>query len=450
VLHCQGIKLAGVVFDSMLASYILNPDSSHNLGDLALRYLGLTSKSYLDLVPKGKNIADLDIPTVADYCGMDVYATFGLVAKLREELEKASEKLSKLLLEVEQPLEPVLAKMEYIGIRIDSVYLGELSKQLETDLAALEEQAYAAAGEKFNLGSPKKLSELLFDRLNLDRKKSRKIQTGYSTDAATLEKLQGDHPVVDAILEHRTLSKLKSTYVDALPALVRPDTGRVHTNFNQTGTSTGRLSSSNPNLQNIPIRTAFSRRIRKAFLPESGWILVTADYSQIELRILAHLCQEPILVEAYQKNEDIHTVTARLLFEKETVTPDERRLAKTINFGVIYGMGAQRFARETGIKATEGKLFIERFNQRYPLVFAYLQRMQQEAIANGYVETILGRRRYFNFTSDRLRRYKGNKPEDIELDKVTKGSTAYDADYYALLLMLQFKVPVQILLKLPW
>jgi DNA polymerase-1 len=427
VLHCQGIKLAGVVFDSMLASYILNPDISHNLGDLALRYLGLTSKSYLDLVPKGKNIADLDIPTVADYCGMDVYTTFGLVSKLREELEKASEKLSKLLLEVEQPLEPVLAKMEYIGIRIDSAYLGELSKQLETDLAALEEQAYAAAGEKFNLGSPKKLSELLFDRLNLDRKKSRKIQTGYSTDAATLEKLQGDHPVVDAILEHRTLSKLKSTYVDALPALVRPDTGRVHTNFNQTGTSTGRLSSSNPNLQNIPIRTAFSRRIRKAFLPESGWILVTADYSQIELRILAHLCQEPILVEAYQKNEDIHTVTARLLFEKETVTPDERRLAKTINFGVIYGMGAQRFARETGIKATEGKLFIERFNQRYPLVFAYLQRMQQEAIANGYVETILGRRRYFNFTSDRLRRYKGNKPEDIELDKVTKGSTAYDA-----------------------
>lgn len=426
VLHCQGIKLAGVVFDSMLASYVLNPDSSHNLSELAQKYLGLISKSYTDLVPKGKNIADLDISTVADYCGMDVYATFNLVPKLREELDK-SKKLHDLLLKVEQPLEPVLAQMEYVGIRIDSAYLGELSKELERDLAALEEQAYAAAGEKFNLGSPKKLSELLFDKLNLDRKKSRKIQTGYSTDAATLEKLQGDHPVVDAILEYRTLSKLKSTYVDALPALVRSDTGRVHTNFNQTGTSTGRLSSSNPNLQNIPIRTAFSRRIRKAFLPEASWLLVTADYSQIELRILAHLCQEPILVEAYQKNEDIHTVTARLLFEKETVTSDERRLAKTINFGVIYGMGAQRFARETGIKASEGKVFIERFNQRYPLVFAYLQQMQQEAIANGYVETILGRRRYFNFTSDRLRRYKGNKPQDIELDKVTKGSTAYDA-----------------------
>ena len=297
---------------------------------------------------------------------------------------------------------------------------------MEQYLAAIEQQAYAEAGEKFNLGSPKKLSELLFDKLNLDRKKSRKIQTGYSTDAATLEKLQGDHPVVDQILEYRTLSKLKSTYVDALPILVRPDTQRIHTDFNQTGTSTGRLSSSNPNLQNIPIRTAFSRQIRKAFLPEPGWLLVAADYSQIELRILAHLSQEPVLVEAYRENEDIHTVTARLLLEKETVTPDERRLAKTINFGVIYGMGAQRFARETGIKASDAKVFIERFNERYPQVFAYLQRMQQEAIALGYVETILGRRRYFNFTSDRLRQQRNRKPAEINLDEL-RGLTANDA-----------------------
>ena len=425
VLRCQGIKLAGVVFDPMLASYVLNPDSSHNLGELSQRYLGLTAKSYTDLVPKGKTIADVDISAVADYCGMDAYGTFGLVAKLREELEKVPA-LYKLLLEIEQPLEPVLAQMEYTGFHIDQAYLKEFSKQLEKDLAAIEEQAYAAAGEKFNLGSPKQLSQLLFDKFNLDRKKSRKIQTGYSTDAATLEKLQGDHPVVDAILEYRTLSKLKSTYVDALPVLVRPDTQRVHTNFNQTVTSTGRLSSSNPNLQNIPIRTAFSRQIRKAFVPEPGWLMVAADYSQIELRILAHLTQEPILVEAYQRNEDIHTVTARLLFEKETVTPDERRLAKTINFGVIYGMGAQRFARETGIKASDGKVFIERFNDRYPKVFAYLQQMQQEAIALGYVETILGRRRYFSFTSDRLHKLRNRKPEDINLDNL-RGLTAYDA-----------------------
>ena len=386
VLHCQGINLAGVVFDTMLASYVLDPDSSHNLSDLSQKYLGITAKSYTELVPKGKTIDDVDIPAVADYCGMDVHCTFKLVPKLRAELAKVPN-LHKLLIDVEQPLEPVLAQIEYDGIRIDSEYLKELSDKLEHDLAALELQAYTAAGEKFNLGSPKQLSELLFDKLNLDRKKSRKIATGYSTDAATLEKLQGDHPVVDAVLEYRTLSKLKSTYVDALPALVRPDTKRLHTNFNQTVTSTGRLSSSNPNLQNIPIRTAFSRLIRKGFIPETGWLMVAADYSQIELRILAHLCQEPILVEAYQGNEDIHTVTARLLFEKENVTPDERRLAKTINFGVIYGMGAQRFARETGMKATEGKTFIEKFNATYPKIFEYLQTMQQQAIASASYTT---------------------------------------------------------------
>lgn len=425
VLHCQGINLAGVVFDTMLASYILDPDSSHNLSDLSQKYLGITAKSYTELVPKGQTIADIDIPYVADYCGMDVHCTFKLVPKLRAELDKVPN-LHKLLLEIEQPLEPVLAQIEYDGIRINSEYLKELSDKLEQDLAALETQAYAAAGEKFNLGSPKQLSVLLFDKLNLDRKKSRKIATGYSTDAATLEKLQGDHPVVDALLEYRTLSKLKSTYVDALPALVRPDTGRLHTNFNQTVTSTGRLSSSNPNLQNIPIRTAFSRLIRKGFIPETGWLMIAADYSQIELRILAHLCQEPILIAAYQGNEDIHTVTARLLFEKDVVTPDERRLAKTINFGVIYGMGAQRFARETGMKATEGKVFIEKFNQTYPMVFEYLQTMQQQAIANGYVETIFGRRRYFNFTSDRLRKLHNSKVADINLDEI-RGLTANDA-----------------------
>ncbi|MBD2004954.1 MULTISPECIES: DNA polymerase I [Cyanophyceae] len=416
VLRFQGIKLSGVIFDTMLASYVLNPEDSHNLGDLVLRYLGLQIGSYTDVVPKGKNIADLDIQTVAYYCGMQVYATFQLVPKLREKLKQV-EALYKLLLEVEQPLEPVLAQMEYTGIRIDPVYLQTLSQQLETDLAAIEQQAYEAAGEKFNLGSPKQLSQLLFDKLKLDTKKSRKIATGYSTDAATLEKLQGDHPVVDAILEYRTLSKLKSTYVDALPLLMGKETERVHTNFNQTGTTTGRLSSSNPNLQNIPIRTAFSRLIRKGFVPETGWLLVAADYSQIELRILAHLSKEPVLVEAYRQNEDIHSVTARLLFEKDTITSEERRLGKIINFGVIYGMGAARFAREAGVKATEGRLFIDRFNERYRKVFDYLEQVKREAIAHGYVETILGRRRYFNFEGGSLRKLKGTNPDDIKLDE---------------------------------
>lgn len=427
VLRCQGIELKGVVFDTMLASYVLDPEKSHNLNDLCDRYLdGIKSQSYKELdIPKGKTIADLSVQRVANYCGMDVYATFHLVLKLREALEKIPA-LHQLLLEVEQPLEPVLAEMEYQGIRVDIPYLQDLSVSLETDLKTIEQSVYEVAGGEFNLGSPKQLGELLFEKLGLDRRKSRKIKTGYSTDAATLDKLSGDHPIVDAILEHRTLSKLKSTYVDALPVLVRPDTHRVHTDFNQTATSTGRLSSSNPNLQNIPIRTAFSRQIRKAFIPEPGWLLVSADYSQIELRILAHLSQEPILVETYQNNEDIHTVTARLLFEKETVTPDERRLGKTINFGVIYGMGAQRFAREAGVSAAEGKKFIERFNERYSQVFAYLQQLQQQAIAQGYVETIKGRRRYFNFNSHSLRQYRGRDPKDIDLDNL-KRLDQYDA-----------------------
>ncbi|MFM9159433.1 MAG: DNA polymerase, partial [Dolichospermum sp.] len=239
--------------------------------------------------------------------------------------------LYQLFHQVEQPLEAVLAEVEYTGVRINSAYLKELSQQLETESAKLEITAIEIAGEKFNLGSPKQLSQILFEKLGLSTKYSRKIQTGYSTDAATLEKLQevDNTGFVKAIIEYRTLAKLKSTYVDALPALVHPQSQRLHTDFNQTVTSTGRLSSSHPNLQNSPIRTAFSRQIRKAFLPESGWLMVAADYSQIELRILAHLSQEPVLIQAYQQNEDIHTVTAKLVFEKENISADERRFAKT-------------------------------------------------------------------------------------------------------------------------
>lgn len=420
VLLTQGIQLAGVVFDTMLASYVLNPDRSHNLGDLSLRYLsGIESKSYKDLdIPKGKTIADLSIQAVADYCGMDAYATYCLVPELQAELVEIPE-LKQLLLEVEQPLEPILAQMECQGIRIDIPYLQKLSQQLDRDLNKIEQKAYEEAGEEFNLGSPKQLSELLFEKLNLNKRKSRKIKTGYSTDHATLEKLQGDHPVIDRILEYRTLSKLKSTYVDALPALARPDTQRVHTDFNQTVTSTGRLSSSNPNLQNIPIRSEFSRQIRKAFLPEPNWLLVSADYSQIELRILAHLSQEPVLVEAYRNRQDVHTVTAQLLFDKEQVTPDERRLGKTINFGVIYGMGAQRFAREAGVSSAEGKTFIDRYRARYAKVFEYLEGMKKAAIAQGYVTTILERRRYFNFASPSLQQLRGSHPNTIDLDRFT-------------------------------
>ncbi|PSN18061.1 DNA polymerase I [filamentous cyanobacterium CCP5] len=424
VLRCQGIQLAGVVFDTMLASYVINPEATHNLSDLSLRLLNLTTQSYEDLVGKGKTIADIAIAAVADYCGADVHTTYRLVPKLRALLAEIPEAAA-LFADIELPLEAVLAQMEYQGIRVDANYLKDLSQQLETDLAQIEKTAYESAGATFNLGSPKQLSELFFDKLGLDKRKSRKTKSGYSTDAATLEKLQDDHPVIDCVIEYRTLSKLKSTYVDALPALIRPDTQRVHTDFNQAVTATGRLSSSNPNLQNIPIRTAFSRQIRAAFVPEPGWQLVAADYSQIELRILAHLSGEPVLVQAYNNNEDVHALTARLLFEKDDITPEERRAGKVINFGIIYGMGAHRFAREANVSRAEAKTFIDRYYERYPGVFEYLQQMQREAIANGYVRTICGRRRYFNFTSHSLRDLQGSDPSTIDLDALKPRS--YDA-----------------------
>jgi DNA polymerase I len=415
VFKNQGINLQGVVFDTMLASYVLNPDSSHNLTDLTSRYLSIVPQSYDDLVSKGQTIANVSIPAVADYCGMDVWGTYRLHDLLKAELA-AAPKLLALLQQIELPLEPILANMEDRGINIDAEYLKTLSNVLATELAKIEEQTYALAGEKFNLGSPKQLGQILFEKLGLDTKSIRKTQSGYSTDVNTLEKLQGKHEVVDLILQHRTFSKLKSTYVDALPALIHPKTGRVHTDFNQAVTVTGRLSSSNPNLQNIPIRTEFSRQIRRAFIPAPGWILAAADYSQIELRILAHLSQEPVLITAYNQSEDIHTVTAKLLFESDSVTSEQRRMGKIINFGVVYGMGAAKFGRETGVKTSEAKIFIEKFYDRYPGIFDYLERVKREAIALGYVETVCGRRRYFRFESGKLRGLKGSDPNQINLD----------------------------------
>ena len=417
VFKNQGVNLQGVVFDTMLASYVLNPDSSHNLTDLSSRYLSIIPQSYDDLVPKGKTIANISIPLVAEYCGMDAWGTHRLHDILKAELA-ADPKLLALLQNVELPLEPILAKMEDRGINIDAEYLHKLSLVLAEDLAKIEEQTYALSGEKFNLGSPKQLAQILFEKLQLDTKGIRKTQSGYSTDVNTLEKLQGKHEVVDLILQHRTFSKLKSTYVDALPALIHPKTGRVHTDFNQAVTVTGRLSSSNPNLQNIPIRTEFSRQIRRAFIPAPGWILAAADYSQIELRILAHLSQEPVLITAYNQNEDIHTVTAKLLFESDTVSSEQRRMGKIINFGVVYGMGAAKFGRETGVKTSEAKIFIEKFYDRYPGIFDYLERIKREAIALGYVETVCGRRRYFRFESGKLRGLKGSDPNSIDLDNL--------------------------------
>ncbi|WP_250397752.1 DNA polymerase I [Synechococcus sp. MU1651] len=421
ILLRHGVALEGVVIDTLLADYLRDAAAKHGLELMAEREFGFQPTAFTDLVGKKQTFADVPLEPASLYCGMDVHVTHRLALLLRRQLEAMGPQLLPLLEQVEQPLEPVLARMESTGIRIDVPYLQGLSEEMGTTLQQLESDAKAAAGVDFNLASPKQLGELLFDTLGLDRKKSRRTKTGFSTDATVLEKLGNDHPVVPLVLEHRVLSKLKSTYIDALPQLVEAETGRVHTDFNQAVTATGRLSSSNPNLQNIPVRTEYSRRIRKAFLPQEGWTLLSADYSQIELRILTHLSGEEVLQEAYRSGDDVHALTARLLLDKAEVSPDERRLGKTINFGVIYGMGAQRFARETGVSQSEAKEFLAKYKQRYPKVFAFLELQERLALSRGYVETILGRRRPFHFDRNGLGRLLGKDPLEIDLDVARRG-----------------------------
>jgi len=421
ILLRHGVALEGVVIDTLLADYLRDAAAKHGLELMAEREFGFQPTAFTDLVGKKQTFADVALEPASLYCGMDVHVTRRLALLLHRELEAMGPQLLPLLKQVEQPLEPVLARMESTGIRIDVPYLQSLSEEMGTTLQRLESEAKEAAGVEFNLASPKQLGELLFDTLGLDRKKSRRTKTGFSTDATVLEKLGNDHPVVPLVLEHRVLSKLKSTYIDALPQLVEAETGRVHTDFNQAVTATGRLSSSNPNLQNIPVRTEYSRRIRKAFLPQEGWTLLSADYSQIELRILTHLSGEEVLQEAYRSGDDVHALTARLLLDKDEVSPDERRLGKTINFGVIYGMGAQRFARETGVSQGEAKEFLAKYKQRYPKVFAFLELQERLALSRGYVETILGRRRPFHFDRNGLGRLLGKDPLEIDLDVARRG-----------------------------
>ena len=426
ILLRHGLPLGGVVIDTLLADYLRDAAAKHGLDAMADRMYGIKPTLFSDLVGKPKDgkascFAEVALDQAALYCGMDVHLTRRLAIDLREQLEATGKSLPSLLDNVELPLEPVLALMEATGIRIDLPYLSELSTEMGDTLQRLEKDAKEAAGTDFNLASPKQLGELLFNTLGLDRKKSRRTKTGYSTDATVLEKLEGDHPVVPLVLEHRVLSKLKSTYVDALPQLVEAETGRVHTDFNQAVTATGRLSSSNPNLQNIPVRTEYSRRIRKAFLPQQNWTLLSADYSQIELRILTHLSGEDVLQKAYQEGDDVHALTARLLLDKQEVNSDERRLGKTINFGVIYGMGAQRFARETGVSQAEAKDFLLRYRERYPKVFTFLELQERLALSRGYVETIMGRRRPFHFDRNGLGRLLGKDPMEIDLDVARRG-----------------------------
>jgi DNA polymerase-1 len=349
----------------------------------------------------------VDVDKVSKYCCEDSDVTWRLKNILEKEIEK--KELDNLFHDVEMPLVEVLAAMEMNGVAIDTEYLAGLSSEMERKLDRLTKKVFELAGEEFNVNSPKQLSGILFEKMKLPVVK--RTKTGFSTDEEVLTKLASRHPLPKVLLEHRELSKLKSTYVDALPGLVNPKTGRVHTSFNQTVTQTGRLSSSDPNLQNIPIRTEEGRKIRKAFMPSGrDNILLSADYSQIELRILAHLSADKHLIEAFKSGRDIHAFTAGLVFgvKEDDVTDEMRGMAKTVNFGIIYGMSPYGLSQSLGIEVDKAKEFIDSYFERYPDVKSYLEGLIAEAREKGFVTTILGRRRYIpeiNSSDIRLRQF---------------------------------------------
>ena len=400
VLRRAGLPLAGLSFDTMLAEWLINPDSP-NLGlkNLAWARLGVQMTEITTLIGSGKEQKSMDaipLAQVMPYAAADADMSLRLMPLLQAELEAHAQE--RLLHELEMPLIEVLMDMEMTGVHLDLAWLEALSAELAGRLARLEADIYELAGEPFNINSTQQLSVILFERLGLSARGVKKMQSGhYSTRAEVLESLRGSHPIVERILEHRELSKLKSTYVDALPALVHPETGRVHTSYNQVGTVTGRLSSANPNLQNIPIRTEEGRRVRRAFVAPAGWVLISADYSQVELRVMAHVSEDPGLIEAFLRGEDVHARTAAAVFgvPLSEVTYDMRRIAKAVNFGLIYGQTAYGLSAQIGVSVPKAEEFITRYFAQFPRVRAYMEQVQREAAQRGYVETLLKRRRYF-------------------------------------------------------
>ncbi len=399
VLETHGVKVRNVAFDTMIASYLLDPGRGiHNLYAMALRHLGIRKIATEELIGKGKeqiSMAEVPVEKVARYAAEDADCTFRLVQFFRPRLE--AESLKKLFDEVEMPLVPVLVAMERHGVRIDADYLRAMSEEMGGMGERLAKEIQVLAGEEFNVNSPKQLGPILFEKLQIQkgsRRRLRKTKTGYSTDARTLEDY-ADQPIVAQLLEYREVTKLKSTYVDALPLLVHPVTGRIHSSFNQTVAATGRLSSADPNLQNIPIRTEMGRRIRRAFVPDEGCLLMSADYNQIELRLMAHLSGDERLREVYRRGGDVHAETAARMFSLEVgeVTRDQRGRAKAINFGILYGMGPQRLSRDLKISMDEARAFLDAYFREFPGVRRYQEATVANARAEGYVMTLLGRRR---------------------------------------------------------
>jgi len=430
-LRRHGIIVQGIAGDSMLADYLLRAgERSHNLDELALRYFGHANIKYEDLAGKGKKqvtLAEVDVARVAQYAAEDADVAWRLCERLEPDLDRDG--LRKLYDELEVPLITVLADLEYTGIRLDVPFLRRLSDEMSKQLDLIESDVYRLAGRKFNIASPKQMAEVLFNELNLPVQKKTDLTGVASTDQETLEKLAAlGYDLPRKIIEHRQLSKLKGTYVDALPALVNPQTGRLHTRFNQTVAATGRLSSSEPNLQNIPARTEQGKQIRQAFLPEAGWSLLTCDYSQVELRMLAHFCGDESLRQAFAEDRDIHAAVAMQIFgvsEKE-ITSEMRRMAKTVNFGVIYGISAGGLAQRLGISRDEGAKFIDQYFAKYPKVLGYQQNLLKQVRENGFGSTIMGRRRQFNRSAIRpYSTYQGrNQAEREAINMEIQGSAA--------------------------
>lgn len=392
-----GIALNGIAGDSMLASYIIESHLGHGLDELSGRWLGLETITYESLCGKGAKqigFADVAIGQATEYAAQDADFALRLEAHLRAQMD---EKQLEMYEKMELPVAQVLFEMERNGVQIDRAELDRQSAELGAELMKLEQQAYAAAGQPFNLNSPKQLQEILFDKMGIPTKGLKKTaKGGISTNEAVLEQLAPDYPLPKIILQNRSLAKLKSTYTDKLPEMISPRDNRVHTTYAQAVAITGRLASNNPNLQNIPIRTAEGRRVRRAFTAPQGSVIVSADYSQIELRIMAHLSGDKTLIAAFQNGEDVHRRTAAEVFgtAPENVSSEQRRYAKTINFGLIYGMGQYGLAKSLGIDNLSAKNFIDRYFARYPGVAEYMQRTKEQAAAQGFVETLFGRRLY--------------------------------------------------------
>jgi len=400
VLARHGIVVRGLNFDTMIAEFLIDPGSrTLGLKGLAWSRLGVEMTQIEELIGKGKKQITMDqvpVAQAAPYAAADADIALRLRAKQEPELREKD--LWKLFAEIEMPLVPVLMDMEMTGVLIDVPYLQEMSGTLAKRLNEIERHIYALAGYDFNINSTQQLADVLFGKLGLNAPGGRKTSTGKdSTAVDVLESLRGQHPIIELILEQRQLSKLKGTYIDALPELVNADTGRVHTSFNQAGAVTGRLSSSEPNLQNIPIRTDLGRQVRRAFIASPGHVLMSADYSQVELRILAHLCGDPGLRQAFARGEDIHATTAAAIFgvPLNQVTSDQRRIAKAVNFGLAYGQGAFGLAQTTGLSNAEAQKFIDAYFARFSKVRQYVEQTKRTAEKIGYVETVMGRRRYF-------------------------------------------------------